>query len=105
MEKFHRNARTAVFLSACAMFIWTAMAKPEGDRVIAIDVLLLPDSTTVDKAKEANALLRTNYPKGYTLGGDQTAHITLVHSYVHEKDLPQIQAAVAKVSAEASPLD
>jgi hypothetical protein len=73
--------------------------------VIAIDVLLLPDATMVDKAKEANALLRTNYSAGYTLGSEQTAHITLVHRYVHEKDLPQIEAAVAKASAQASPLD
>ncbi len=105
MEKSHRLARTAVFLAAYALSIGTVMAKPEDDRVVAIDVLLLPDSTMVDKAKEANALLLTNYPKGYTLGADQTAHITLAHRYVHEKDLPAIEAAVAKVSEQVMPLD
>jgi hypothetical protein len=55
-------------------------------------------------AKAANAVLRENYPQGYTLGGDQTAHITLVHRYVHEKDLPAIERAVAKISAQAKPL-
>jgi hypothetical protein len=81
------------------------MAKPDGDRVIAIDVLLLPDATMVEHAKAANAELRSNYAAGYTLGGEQTAHITLVHRYVREKDLPEIEAAVAKVSEQASPLD
>ncbi len=44
------------------------MAESDSDRVIAIDVLLLPDATMVDHAKEANARLLKNYSKGYTLG-------------------------------------
>ncbi|HEX3601872.1 MAG TPA: hypothetical protein VHU84_17095 [Lacipirellulaceae bacterium] len=80
------------------------MAESDGDRVIAIDVLLLPDATMLEHAKAANAALRENYPQGYTLGGDQTAHITLVHRYVREKDLPATEKAVAKISARAKPL-
>ena len=49
------------------------MADSDADRVIAIDVLLLPDTTMVEHAKEANAQLLANYPKGYTLGSEQTA--------------------------------
>jgi hypothetical protein len=76
-----------------------------GDRVIAIDVLLLPDATMVAKAKAANALLRENYPRGYTLGKDQVAHISLVHAYVREKDLRAIEVAVAKLAEGAKPLE
>src|SRR4051794_35780659 len=93
-----------VALAHCALYSG-ANAKPEDDRVIAIDVLLLPDPTMVERANQANAELRANYPAGYQLGADQTAHITLVHRYVHEKDLPAIEAAVSKVSEQASPLD
>ena len=98
METIRRFTSIAVLITAVALPAVRTVADSDSDRVIAIDVLLLPDATMVDKAKEANALLRTNYAAGYTLGGDQTAHISLVHRYVHEKDLPAIEAAVAKVS-------
>src|SRR4051812_30464402 len=65
-----------------------APAKTDSDRVIAIDVLLEPGPVMVAKAEAANAKLRTNYPEGYRLGREQVAHISLVHRYVHEKDLP-----------------
>jgi hypothetical protein len=105
MKKLHRLISMAIAAATLTQSTHVVRAESAADRVIAIDVLLLPDATMVEHAKEANALLRTNYSKGYTLGGDQTAHITLVHRYVQEKDLPKIEAAVAKVSAEASPLD
>jgi hypothetical protein len=80
-----------------------APAKTSDDRVIAIDVLLEPGPIMVAKAEAANAKLRANYPEGYTLGREQVAHITLVHRYVREKDLPAIEEAVAKVAAKARP--
>jgi 2'-5' RNA ligase len=79
------------------------MAATNGHRVIAIDVLLLPDATMVKNAIAANARLRENYPQGYKLGQDQTAHITLVHSYVREEDLPAIEAQVSKLAQKAHP--
>jgi 2'-5' RNA ligase superfamily len=75
------------------------------DRVIAIDVLLEPGPTMVAKAEGANAALRANYPEGYTLGREQVAHITLVHRFVREHDLPAIEQAVAKVASKERPLD
>lgn len=76
-----------------------------GDRVIAIDVVLLPDAKMLDFSKAANAKLRSNYPAGYTLGGDQASHISLVHRYVREKDLPSVEQAVAKMAAKERPLE
>jgi hypothetical protein len=97
-------------LSALALVAHVAKAEQrqpsqsDGDRVIAIDVLLEPGPLMVAKAEAANAKLRANYSKGYTLGGDQVAHITLVHRYVHENDMPAIEAAVSKVAAKERPL-
>jgi 2'-5' RNA ligase len=79
------------------------MAASNGDRVIAIDVLLQPDATMVAKAQAANARLRENYPQGYTLGKEQVPHITLVHSYVREKDLKAIEEQVSKLARTAQP--
>ena len=77
----------------------------DGERVLAIDVLLLPDAKMEAAANDVNAKLRENYPAGYILGPDQAAHITLVHRYVREKDLPAIEKAVAKVAAADKPLE
>jgi hypothetical protein len=82
-----------------------AISQASGDRLIAIDVLLDPGPGMVAKAEAANAKLRANYPQGYTLGRDQVAHITLVHRFVRESDLPAIEQAVAKVAAKARPLE
>ena len=47
---------------------------PTKDRVLAIDVLLIPDKTMTQKAIAANVRLRENYPQGYTLGPDQAGN-------------------------------
>jgi hypothetical protein len=81
-------------------------AVERGDnRILAVDVLLLPDQTLVQKAEALNARLRENYPKGYTLGSEQVPHITLVHRYVREKDLPAIQQALTKLLSKIQPLE
>lgn len=101
-----------ILLSALALIgrgakaeVRDATDQPSRGRVIAIDVLLEPGRAMVAKARAANAKLRADYPQGYTLGSEQVAHITLVHRYVHTKELPAIEAAVAKVVAAAKPLD
>jgi hypothetical protein len=76
----------------------------DADRVIAIDVLLVPDATMWEKAVAANARLRENYPQCYTLGVDQVPHITLAHRYVREKDLPQIEANISRLAELTHPL-
>ena len=90
-------------LILCALAVGSASGASDSDRLIAIDVLLLPDATMVAKAVAANARLRENYPEGYKLGKEQTAHITLVHSYVREKDLPTIEEQVSKLARAAQP--
>lgn len=105
MKSGHRLVLSVCLLVVCAISANLAAAPPDGDRVIAIDVLLVPDATMVSKAEAANALLRENYPKGYTLGPEQVAHITLVHRYVRERDLKAIESAVSKVVAAAKPLN
>jgi 2'-5' RNA ligase len=77
--------------------------QPAGDRVIAIDVLLPPDAKMVAKSEAANARLRENYPKGYTLGKEQVPHITLVHAYVREKDLSWLESTVSLLADATQP--
>jgi hypothetical protein len=103
-------SRSWMILSALAFV--AGEAKPEqrptstqsrGDRVIAIDVLLLPDAKMVGKSEATNARLRENYPEGYTLGKEQVPHITLVHAYVREKDLPWLESTVSLLADATQP--
>jgi hypothetical protein len=80
-----------------------ASTQSTGDRVIAIDVLLLPDAKMVAKSEAANARLRENYPEGYTLGKEQVPHITLVQGYVREKDLPWLKSTVSLLADATQP--
>ena len=66
-------------------------------KVIAIDVLLVPDNGLLQRAKESNALLRQNYAAGYSLDSDHTPHVTLLHRYIRAADLKEVSAAVSKV--------
>jgi hypothetical protein len=80
-----------------------ASTQSAGDRVIAIDVVLEPDAKMVAKSEAANARLRENYPKGYTLGKKHVPHITLVQGYVREKDLPWLKSTVSSLADATQP--
>jgi phosphoglycolate phosphatase-like HAD superfamily hydrolase len=71
--------------------------------VTAIDVLLNPDETMIDRARAANARLRADYPKGFALDADHAPHVTVVQSFVRTGELDKVYAAVAKVSKDENP--
>lgn len=79
------------------LFALTAFAQqsPPVSDVIAIDILIEPDASLIQRAKVDNAKLRQNYPQEYSLDAVHAPHITLVQRYVLSKDLSAIQAAVA----------
>lgn len=74
-------------------------AATAGDKLIAIDVLLLPDQAMTDKANAINARLRGDYPAGYSLDATHSPHVTLLQRYVREKDFAAVTAAVTRVLA------
>lgn len=94
----------------CAVATQTGMATAQQataaagqSSVTAIDILLEPDATMLQRAQAANARLRTNYPKGYTLGGTHAPHITVLQAYVNTTDLDKVYAAAGKVFATENP--
>src|SRR5271163_3763102 len=73
-------------LAAITMLSGSARAQqaaaPTGDNdVTAIDTLLDPDATMIQHATAANAQLLKVYPKGFTLGGVHTPHISMLQRY------------------------
>jgi 2'-5' RNA ligase len=82
----------------------TAGASHDGERIIAIDVLLEPSADMARFAETANEGLRRAYPVGFRLGAHQAPHISLVHGYVRAGDLPRLEAKLAAVFADNNPL-
>lgn len=67
--------------------------------VTAIDIALEPDDTMMQRANAANARLREDFPKGFSLDETHSAHVTLLQRYVRTADLDKVYDAVDKVLA------
>jgi hypothetical protein len=67
--------------------------------ITAIDILLEPDATMIQRAQAANAGLLKNYPKGYSLDNVHQPHISVAGGYYGTAKLDQLHAAAAKVLA------
>jgi hypothetical protein len=72
-------------------------AGPDGDALIAIDVLLEPDQAMLDRAAAVNARLRANYSTGYELDALHAPHVTLLQRFVRMKNFDAVTNAVAGV--------
>ena len=100
---------SAIVASMALTAIWprlaisqTAGTSPPGP-VTAIDILLDPDQTMVQKAIAANALLRQNFPKGFALDETHQPHISMLQRYVKTADLDKVYAAIAAILADEQP--
>jgi hypothetical protein len=60
----------------------------------AIDILIEPDETALDRARAENAVMRAHYPEGFALDELHKPHITLLQRYVRTADLDDVFAAV-----------
>jgi hypothetical protein len=67
--------------------------------VTAIDIVLEPDAIMTEHAQAANAGLRRNFPKGYSLDAEHKPHISVMGGYFHTANLEKTYAAVEKVLA------
>ena len=75
------------------------------NKLIAIDVLIEPDRTMVDKSNAVNARLRANYPAGYPLDATHAPHVTLLQRFVRASDLDAVTVALTKLFATERPTD
>ena len=67
--------------------------------ITAIDILLEPDATMIQRAHDANAQLLKNFPKGFPLGGQYAPHVTVLQRYVNTADLDNVYKAAGNVFA------
>ncbi len=69
----------------------------------AIDILILPDETMLERAGALNEEMRGSVPEGFALDANHTPHITLLQRYVRGADLDRAFDAVAAVVGAADP--
>jgi phosphoglycolate phosphatase-like HAD superfamily hydrolase len=65
--------------------------------VTAIDILLEPDGTMLERAAATNARLREGDPRGFRLDARHRPHITLVQRFVRTADLVKVYTAAGEV--------
>lgn len=81
---------------------WKTVFPAAPSEVTAIDILLEPDATMLQKCEANNARLLGVFPKGFTLDAEHTPHITMLQCYVRTADLEKLYAAEEKVLAAAN---
>jgi hypothetical protein len=79
------------------------LSAAERDPVTAIDILLEPDQTMIDKATAANERLREAFPEGFALDETHVPHISVLQRYVRTVDLDKLYEAVGHVLAGERP--
>ncbi|MGH8337755.1 MAG: hypothetical protein ACRETL_13245 [Gammaproteobacteria bacterium] len=91
---------------ACALAIMLALGTSRAiatdTSVTAIDILLKPDATMIQRATATNDRLRKVFPQGFALDATHRPHITLVQRFVLTENLDKVYAAVGKVFASAN---
>ncbi len=80
----------------------TPKASPPGP-LTAIDTLLDPDQTMVQKAIAANARLRQSFPEGFALDETHQPHISTLQRYVRTSDLDKVYDAVTRILDDERP--
>src|SRR5262245_10637623 len=81
----------------------SAASQTSREPLTAIDTLLDPDQTMVQKAIAANARLRESFPKGFALDETHHPHISTLQRYVKTSDLDKVYGAVGKILADERP--
>jgi 2'-5' RNA ligase len=97
----HLGLLTALGLGLVFAFAQKAVAQQ--NPVTAIDIALEPDATMIQHARDANARLRRNFPKGFTLDATHHPHISLLQQFVRTDDLDKVYAAATAVLAREKP--
>jgi hypothetical protein len=72
--------------------------------VLAIDVLLEPDTAMVGRATAVNARLRASDPSGFAFDATHAPHVTLTQRFVRADALGDVVAAVERAVRAGPPL-
>lgn len=99
----HLQVLTAIGIGLGLAIATVQGAAAQDHPVTAIDIALEPDATMVRHAMDANARLRTSFPKGFTLDATHHPHISMLQQFVRTDDLDKVYAAAKTVLAKEKP--
>jgi 2'-5' RNA ligase len=99
----YRKILTPLVIGLVWILIGTSSLSAEENQVTAIDIVLKPDATMCQHARDANAELLKNYPKGFALDASHNPHVTLLQRYVKTADLDKVYHAADQVLAKEKP--
>jgi 2'-5' RNA ligase len=94
---------TTIGLGLALVLGFAQGAVAQQNPVTAIDIALEPDATMIQHAKDANARLRTSFPKGFALDATHHPHVTMLQQFVRTEDLDKVFAAAQAVFAKEKP--
>src|SRR5580658_4928377 len=94
---------TAIGIGLGLMLASTQVSVSQQNPVTAIDIALEPDATMIQHARDANARLLKDFPKGFALDATHHPHISLLQQFVRTADLDMVYAAANKVFASEKP--
>jgi hypothetical protein len=57
------------------------------NEILAIDILLDPDTTMLNISQVYNKRLKQNYPEGFELDESHRPHVTVIQAFVKKSDL------------------
>ncbi len=91
------RALSILLIAALVTPIFPAFGQSD---LIAIDVLIQPDSRMIDEAERWNAIMREQSPEGFELDEEHAPHVTLIQRFITKSDLSKVLAAVDKVKTK-----
>jgi len=98
-QALYEQAKSAGWTVVSMKEDWKQMFPVESSAVTAINILLEPDATMLQRAAANNARLRKVFPQGFALDATHNPHITLLQRFVNTADLDKVYAAAGKVFA------
>jgi phosphoserine phosphatase len=95
----YEQAKTAGWTVVSMKDDWQRVFPFEAGLVTAINILLEPDATMLERCEANNGRLLKVFPKGFALDATHRPHVTLLQRFVRTADVDKIYAAVGKVFA------
>lgn len=83
-----------IFFSILIVAFAFISCAPPKEKIIAIDVLLIPSQEMYSQALALNSEINQNNPETIKLDENQVPHITLLQCFIKEEDLPKINKAL-----------
>ena len=93
----------ALCIGLTSLVGYTHQSSADQNPVTAIDIALEPDATMFQHAREANANLLKDFPRGFALDATHHPHVTLLQQFVRTADLDKVYAAASAVLAKEKP--